>query len=73
MMRADELRRLSEPELTRRIAELEEEMYNLRFQQATRQTTNPNRVRILRREIARIQTILREHALGIRSLIGAES
>lgn len=72
-MRLHEIRRMSEAELVQRLAELNEEIYNLRFQKATRQTTNPNRIRTLRREIAQIQTILQEHHLGIRSLSGAEA
>lgn len=70
-MRPYEIRQMSEAELIQRGAELEEEVYNLRFQQATRQITNPSRIRSIRRDIAQIATILREHHLGIRPLSGA--
>jgi large subunit ribosomal protein L29 len=63
-----ELRQLSETELNDRIRELREEIYNLRFQKATRQASDTKRVGILRREIARICTVLRENTLGIRRL-----
>ena len=72
-MKPHEIRHMSEAELAQRLTELEEELYNLRFQKATRQITNSNRIRAIRRDRARIQTILREHHLGIRSLSGTEA
>ncbi|OGW53078.1 MAG: 50S ribosomal protein L29 [Nitrospirae bacterium RBG_19FT_COMBO_55_12] len=58
--RAGELRDLSNEELQAKAAELKKEMFNLRFQQAMGQIENPMRLRLLRKEIARAKTILKE-------------
>ena len=55
-MKAAELRDLDELGLERKLAELREEHFNLRFQQATRQLTNTARLRQVRRDIARVLT-----------------
>jgi large subunit ribosomal protein L29 len=55
-MKASELRDLDEQGLARRLAELREELFNLRFQQATRQLTNTDRLRQVRKDIARVLT-----------------
>lgn len=65
-MRADELRELTKEELEQRAREYKEELFNLRFQNATAQLDNPNRIRLVKRNIARIKTILRERELGIK-------
>ena len=57
-MKASELRELDEQGLARRLAELREELFNLRFQQATRQLTNTDRLRQVRKDIARVLTRL---------------
>lgn len=62
-MKAAELRDLSGDELRARVKELQEELFNLRFQLATGQIENVGRIRTVRREIARVKTILREHEL----------
>jgi large subunit ribosomal protein L29 len=59
-MKAAEIRDLETDELHGRISELKEELFNLRFQLATGQLDNHRRMKIVRREIARIRTILRE-------------
>lgn len=59
------LRDLSEDELTQRTRELVEEVFNLRFQVSMAMAKNPARIGQARRELARIQTILRERALGL--------
>ena len=59
-MKAAEIRDLESEELHVRIAELKEELFNLRFQLATGQLDNHRRMRSVRQEIARIRTILRE-------------
>ena len=64
-MRADELRNLTDAELKQRSREFKEELFNLRFQNATAQLDNPMRIREVKRIIARIKTILRERELGI--------
>ena len=53
-MKASELRELSGEQLDDRLRELREELFNLRFQQATRQLTNTARIREVRRDIARV-------------------
>jgi large subunit ribosomal protein L29 len=59
-----ELRELSLEEMETRLAETKEELFNLRFQNATGQLDNYRRLGILRREIARIHTIMRERQLA---------
>lgn len=59
-MKAEELRPLAADELAERLEELQQELFNLRFQQATQQLTDTSRLRQLRRDIARVRTIMRE-------------
>ena len=59
-MKAKELRQLSEGELLVKEKELGEELFNLRFQQATGQLENVMRIPQVRRDIARVKTILKE-------------
>lgn len=59
-MRAKELRDLSAADLATKLAELREERFRLRFRSATESIADPMRFRAIRRDIARIQTILRE-------------
>lgn len=63
-MKAAELRNLTRDELQNRLDEAKEEQFNLRFQQASGQLEDTNRLRILRRNVARILTILRESELA---------
>jgi len=69
---AGELRELTGEELTERLRESKEELFNLRFQMATGQLDNNRRLRTVRREIARIYTVLRERELGLASGPGGE-
>ena len=62
---AEELRSSSQEELTSKLAEAKEELFNLRFQGATGQLESHGRLRAVRKEIARIYTVLRERELGI--------
>jgi large subunit ribosomal protein L29 len=62
-MKASELRELSETELAEKEQELAEELFNLRFQLATAQIENVGRISEVRRDIARVKTILRERQL----------
>lgn len=62
-MRSSEIRELSTQELVQRVAELEEELFRSRLQNATGQMENPLRIRGLRRDIARCKTIQREKAV----------
>ncbi len=59
-MKADQIRELSLDEITARLGELEEERFRLRFRGATEPLSNPLRLRSIRRDIARLQTVLRE-------------
>ncbi len=61
-MKASEVRRKTEDELKTQLEQLAKERFNLRFQKASGQLENTNRVRQVRREIARIKTILAERA-----------
>jgi len=64
-MKMQELRTLDEPDLQQRLRDLREELFNLRFQYATRQLTNHARMRDVRHDIARINTLLRERGLQV--------
>ena len=59
-MKAEDVRAKTESELKDQLVALKKEQFNLRFQQATGQLENTARVRQVRRDIARVQTILRE-------------
>jgi large subunit ribosomal protein L29 len=62
-LRARELRELSDEELDRRMAETRQELFNLRFQTATGVLENSARLRLAKREIARILTVKSEREL----------
>ncbi|GAC1516220.1 MAG: hypothetical protein NVS1B4_10080 [Gemmatimonadaceae bacterium] len=63
-MRAEEVRELSESDLRARILELEEERFRLRFRASTETLENPLRLRTVRRDVARLKTVLRERELA---------
>ena len=63
--KAAEMRELSEEELVTRLREAKAELFNLRVQAATGQLDNNRRLQVIRREIARIYTIMRERELGL--------
>ncbi|MEU7631023.1 50S ribosomal protein L29 [Nocardia sp. NPDC049220] len=62
---AAELRELTEEDLVAKLRESKEELFNLRFQMATGQLDNNRRLRVVRHEIARIYTVMRERELGL--------
>ena len=62
-MKNNELRELSNEELIKKIEESKEELFNLRFSQATGSIEKPSRIRELRKLVARMKTILREREL----------
>jgi large subunit ribosomal protein L29 len=64
-VKAGELRELSEEELVERLREAKAELFNLRVQGATGQLDNNRRLQVVRRDIARIYTIMRERELGL--------
>lgn len=63
-MQAEEIRELEGDEIRTRIAELEEEQFRLRFRSATEALDDALRFRVIRKDIARMKTILRERALA---------
>ena len=62
-MKTEELRKLSTEELNNKIKENKEELFNLRFQQATGNLEKPVRLRELRKQVAKMKTIIREREL----------
>ncbi len=62
-MKPKELREMSQDELTAQLKSLKEQLFRLRFQLATAQLENPMRIRQVRKDIARVHTILREREL----------
>ena len=62
-MKASEIRDLNDADLTSRIAELEEERFRLRFRGATETLEDPLRIRAIRKEVARVKTVLRQREL----------
>ena len=66
-----ELRNLLDDELMTKLREAKEELFNLRFQAATGQLESHGRLRTVKKDIARIYTVVRERELGIRTAPGA--
>ena len=62
-MKMEELRKLSTEELNNKIKESKEELFNLRFKQATGNLEKPVRLRELRKQVAKMKTIIREREL----------
>ena len=60
---ADKLRDTAEDELDTKLAEAKEELFNLRFQLVTGQLDNPMRIKVVRKQVARILTLMREREL----------
>jgi large subunit ribosomal protein L29 len=63
-MKADELKTKTPDQLRDQLTQLKKEAFNLRFQKATNQLENPARIRQVRRDAARVKTILNEKALA---------
>ena len=66
-VKAHELDEMNDVDLETRLREAKEELFNLRFQAATGQLESHGRLRTVKREIARIYTVVRERELGIRT------
>lgn len=62
-MKAKEIKDLTTAEVLRKVDDLKQELFNLRFQSATGQLENPIRIREVRRDIARAKTVIREREL----------
>jgi len=66
MLKPRALREKNDEELVQLESELKEDYFKLRFQHATGQMENPSKLRLIRKDLARVKTILRERQLGIR-------
>ncbi|MCR3954729.1 MAG: 50S ribosomal protein L29 [Gudongella sp.] len=64
-MKAKEIRQMSDKELNKELLDLKAELFNLRFQLATGQLDNPIKISSVRKDIARVKTIVRERELNI--------
>jgi large subunit ribosomal protein L29 len=73
MATAHELDDLNDVDLETKLRESKEELFNLRFQAATGQLESHGRLSSVKKDIARIYTVVRERELGIRSTPGTES
>jgi ribosomal protein L29 len=58
-MKASELREMTQIELNAKLKELKEELFNLRFQHAINQLENPGRIKAVKKDIARVNTVMR--------------
>ena len=65
-MKSSQLNEMSKMELETKLSDNMDSLQNLRFQKALQQIENPLQIRVLKREIAQIKTIMREYDLGIR-------
>ncbi len=63
-MKANELRELTKAELENKLNDLKSELFNLRFQLETGQLDNTARIKVVKREIARVKTVLNESVVG---------
>ncbi|HZK28613.1 MAG TPA: 50S ribosomal protein L29 [Clostridia bacterium] len=63
-MKAIELREKNQTELDTELQELKKELFKLRFQHATNQLANPMELKRVKRDIARVKTVMRQHELG---------
>jgi len=62
-LKAEKVRELTSQELTEKVLELKNELFNLRFQMATGQLDNPMKIKEVKRDIARVKTVLRERKI----------
>ena len=60
-MKANEIKEMTADELNTKLAELKEELFNLRFQHAVNQLENPKRLQAVKKDIARVKTFSRKH------------
>jgi len=67
-MKIDEILQLPEPEIRQRLEDTLEELQNLKFQHATHQLDNPLLIRMKRKDVARLKTVLKEFEMGKREL-----
>ena len=65
-MNGEEVRDLTDEELERKLADLKEELFNFRFQMASGQLDNPMQMKAVRKDIARVKTVMRERELNLK-------
>ena len=65
MLSSKDIRELNEAEINSRIAELEEERFRLKFRAGTETLEDPLRLRVIRKDVARLKTVLKEKIIGI--------
>jgi large subunit ribosomal protein L29 len=70
--KVSELRELNDEELVIKLREAKEELFRLRFQAATGQLENNSRLKAVRKDIARVYTLMRERELGIETVVVVE-
>lgn len=63
-MQANQVRDMNQTELLQKLADLKAELFNLRFQHATNQLDNPMKIKEVKKDIARVKTVLRELELA---------
>jgi large subunit ribosomal protein L29 len=68
-MKASEYRDRTVEELKLMLRDLQQDIFNLRFQHATGQLDNISRLRMARRDMARLKTVIREHEIGVRAVV----
>jgi large subunit ribosomal protein L29 len=66
-MKASEIRKMTTEEVVEQLGEHRQELFNLRFQQSTRQLSNPSRIGLVSHDIARMETVMRERKLAQQS------
>jgi large subunit ribosomal protein L29 len=69
-MKIEKIRELTEAEIQGELKKMKNELFNLRFQHVTGQLENPNRMKDVKRDIARIKTVIRENELAQDQAIG---
>lgn len=67
-LKPSDIREMTLTEITMKLSDLEEELFNLRFRNAMKQLDDPLRIRIIKRDVARLKSIIKEHELGIRKI-----
>ena len=72
-LKPQQIREMTIAEINAKLGELEEELFSLRFRNAMKQLDDPLRIRIIKREVARLKTVLREQKLGIRKIASESS
>lgn len=64
-MKANEIKDMTVDELNSKLAELKQELFNLRFQHAVNQLENPKRLQAVKKDIARVKTFIRKHESNV--------